>query len=98
MGGVQHHQGFLDVAIRRLHNCAPFIRLFSHSAYKPCYGLTVGTPSDTVVCKVKSWLSHLRSCRRSAVALRLTMQRDCARFLLGTGIPGTGEDIRVAGI
>jgi hypothetical protein len=37
--------------------CSPF----SYYAQKPCYGLTVATPSDSVVCKVESWPSHLRS-------------------------------------
>jgi len=35
--------------------CLPF----SHYAQKPSCGLTVATPSDGAVCKVKSWLSHL---------------------------------------
>jgi len=45
---------------RRLHNVAPFVRPGSHYGSKPCYGLTVATPSDSVVCKVKSWLSQMK--------------------------------------
>ncbi len=46
--------------IRRLHNFAPFVRP-SAIAQKLCYGLTVATPSDSVVCKVKSWLSQMNA-------------------------------------
>jgi hypothetical protein len=37
-------------------------RLFAlqPSRSKPCYGLTVATPSDSVVCKVKSRLSQVK--------------------------------------
>jgi hypothetical protein len=36
----------------------------SFGAQKTCYGLTVATPSDGVVCKVKSWLSQMMSVTR----------------------------------
>jgi hypothetical protein len=44
-------------------------RLFAlqpNYAQNPRYGLTVATPSDSVACKVKSWLLHLitQSCRK----------------------------------
>jgi hypothetical protein len=32
---------------------------FSHHPQEPSYGLTVATPSGSVVCKVKSWLSRI---------------------------------------
>jgi len=36
---------------------------FGHYAQKTCYGLTAATPSDSVVCKVKSWLLQIKQAR-----------------------------------
>src|ERR1019366_6979772 len=46
-------------ATPRLHQLCAVCSPFSPCAQKPCYGLTVATPSDSVVCKVNSWLSHI---------------------------------------
>jgi hypothetical protein len=52
--------------LRQMHNralaqlcavCSPF----SHYGQNPCYGLTVATPSDSVMCGVESWLLQLKS-------------------------------------
>jgi hypothetical protein len=54
-----------------LRNFAPFCSPFGHYAQNPCYSLTVATPSDSVVCKVKSWLLQLiRAAKSSPQALK----------------------------
>ena len=46
-------------ATKRLHNSAPFVCPPAITLRRTCYGLTVATLSDSVVCEVESWLSHL---------------------------------------
>ncbi len=53
IGIVDEKQAFTQPCVI----CSP-----CHYAQKTCYGLTAATPSESVVCKVKSWLSQLKRC------------------------------------